>query len=304
MNKILIIGGAGFIGRNLIEQLTSLDYSIRLLDIIKPAWLNNKIEFYEGNFTSDSVIEHALSDINIVYHLASTTIPQTSNEDPIFDIRSNLIGTVKVLNLSIKKNIKKFVFVSSGGTVYGIPETCPIPETAPTNPICSYGIVKLAIEKYLKLFHNLHGLDCCSLRVANPYGRYQRYDRAHGVINVFCHKALNNEQIQIWGDGNLKRDFIYIDDAISAMISALKYNHKGDEINIGSGKSVSLNEIVSIIKQEIKEHLDVVYKPFRGFDVPDNSLDITKASKILNWTPEVDLKSGILKTINWLNEFS
>lgn len=302
MNNILVIGGSGFIGRNLIENLLERNYKIRLIDISKPLWLNSDIEFIEGSFISESILEKAIVDIDIVYHLASTTLPKTSNEDPLYDIGSNLIGTVKLLELSVKQNVRKFIFISSGGTVYGISETYPIAETAPTNPTCSYGIVKLTIEKYLKLFYNLYGLESCSLRVANPYGKFQRFDRAHGAINVFCHRAIHNELIQIWGDGNIKRDFIYIDDVISAMINAIEYQCKGEEINIGSGKSESLNDIVEIIQNILNKKINVSYLSNRKFDVPINYLDISKAKRTLNWKPYIDLNQGVEKTISWLTQ--
>jgi UDP-glucose 4-epimerase len=301
-NRILVIGGSGFIGRHLIERLLTCNFKLRVLDIAKPLWLHPEIEFIEGSFTSEFLLEDAISNVDFIYHLASTTLPKSSNDDPVYDITSNLSGTVKLLELAVKYKIKKFIFASSGGTVYGIPGSFPVPETASTNPTCSYGIIKLSIEKYLKLFYQLYGLESCSLRMANPFGEYQRFDRAHGAVTVFCHKAFKNEAIEVWGDGTISRDFIYIRDVISAMINALYYECKGEEINIGSGKAESLNEIIGIIENLMEKKLKVKYLPPRSFDVPKTYLDISKASEILNWQPQTSLEEGIKKIFDWLKK--
>lgn len=298
--EVLVIGGAGFIGRNLIETLLIENYSISVLDIVKPLWLPAQVEFIEASFESEHLLDSTVSGIDYIYHLASTTLPKTSNDDPVFDITSNLVGTVKLLEIASLHKIKKFVFVSSGGTIYGVPKQLPIKETSATNPICSYGIVKLAIEKYLRLYHQMHGLNYCCIRLANPYGEYQRVDRAHGAISVFCYKALKNETIQIWGDGSIARDFIYITDVISALLKALNQECKNEEINIGSGEATSLNELVKTIEQITDKTLQVEYLPSRSFDVPEIYLDIAKAKRILDWNPETQLIYGIEKTINWI----
>lgn len=300
--RVLVIGGAGFIGRHLVEGLTKSNYKVRILDLKKPDWLNDKIEFIEGSFVSEHLLEEALSGCDFVFHLASTTLPKTSNEDPVFDVSSNLIGTVSLLQYAVKAKIRKFIFASSGGTVYGIPEAFPVKEDGKTNPTCSYGIVKLTIEKYLRLFYQLHNLDTCSLRIANPYGEYQRFDRAHGAVTVFCKKAITKEPIEIWGDGTIERDFIYIKDVISAMLKTLISECKGEEINIGCGKGISLNEIIEIIEKLVDKKQIVNYLPSRSFDVPVNYLDISKAKEILNWYPETSLEIGIANTFEWIKK--
>lgn len=298
--SVLVIGGAGFIGRHLVEELTKSNYKVRILDLQKPDWLNKKIEFIEGSFVSEHLLEEALSGCDFVFHLASTTLPKSSNEDPVFDVSSNLIGTVRLLQYAVNAKIKKFIFASSGGTVYGIPEALPVKEDGKTNPTCSYGIVKLTIEKYLRLFFQLYNLDTCSLRIANPYGEYQRFDRAHGAVTVFCKNAIAKEPIEIWGDGTIERDFIYIKDVISAMLKTLISECRGEEINIGCGKGESLNEIIAAIERLTGEKMDVNYLPSRSFDVPVNYLDISKAKEILNWQPATSLDDGIRATFSKL----
>jgi len=161
MKRILVTGGAGFIGAHLVDRLVKSGHTVRVLDRvpvdIRPAWLKSaQIDYMLGDFSDHSLIDAALKDIDVVYHLVSTTIPASSNIDPIFDVQSNLVGTLSLLQIALKSGVKKVIFVSSGGTVYGKPKSLPIRETDPTDPICSYGITKLAIEKYLAMFKELH----------------------------------------------------------------------------------------------------------------------------------------------------
>jgi len=300
MQKILITGGCGFIGRNLIEELQkNSNYRIRCLDRVKMSWLTDKIEFFEGDFTAIHLLESAFEDCDTVIHLASTTLPKTSNDDPEFDVSTNLVGAIRLLEASVRNHVKKFIFISSGGTVYGIPEKLPVSESHQTNPTCSYGIVKLAIEKYLRLFYKLYKLNTCSVRFANPYGRYQRIDAAQGAISVFCHNAINDIPINVWGDGSVSRDFIYIDDAINALIKLIHSDYSGSEINIGSGIPVSINQILTHIESELHKKIRVNYFESRKFDVPHICLDIAQARQLLNWTPQISIDNGIARTIQW-----
>ena len=175
--------------------------------------------------------------------MASSSLPHNSNNDPHNDIQSNLIGSLNLLDASVENNISKFVFISSGGTVYGPPIDVPILETHPTNPICSYGIVKLAIEKYVMLYQKLYNLNSTILRLANPYGERQRLDAKQGVVPVFMHRAMNDLPLEVWGDGSVIRDFLYISDVVEAIRLSCIYNGNKTIFNIGSGVGMSLNEI-------------------------------------------------------------
>lgn len=299
-NKVLVVGGSGFLGRHLIEGLLDAGFTVSSLDLIKPNWLDGSVGFYEGCFTTSSLLEEALSDCDIVFHLASTTLPKLSNEDPLFDISTNLLGTVELLNFAVQKRIRKFVFISSGGTVYGAPTSVPVHENHSTNPICSYGIVKLSIEKYLRLYHRLHGLETVSLRVSNPYGEHQRVDKSQGAISVFCHKALKGETIEIWGDGSVVRDFIYVKDVVQSMLKALESDCAGMEINVGYGSGASIDEVLFTIETSLGHKVDRKYFPARSFDVPEIYLDIGMAKSILDWTPELQLQDGIDLLLKWM----
>jgi UDP-glucose 4-epimerase len=258
--------------------------------------MNSRFNLYEGNFTCESDLINALSGCDICFHLVSTTLPKSSNTDPVFDIDSNLVGSVKLFQLAVKAGIKKIVFVSSGGTVYGIPRYIPITEAHPTDPICSYGITKLAIEKYLRLFHELHGLDSIVLRLSNPYGEGQKTFSGQGVVATFLEKAFCGETIEIYGDGSVVRDYIYIEDVVSALLLAMEYFGEMHVFNIGSGKGYSLNELLVCIEKTISMKLKCSYLPKRAFDVPVNQLCIDQALCHLGWSPRIDLEHGMKRT--------
>jgi UDP-glucose 4-epimerase len=156
------------------------------------------MEFIQGDFTNAVDLERAVDGCTSCVHLVSTTLPKSSNLAPAYDVESNLVGTIRLLELAVRRGMRKVVFVSSGGTVYGIPRSIPIVETDPTEPISSYGITKLAIEKYLHLFHVMHGLDYSILRLSNPYGEGQRLNASQGAVAVFMGKVLDGEPIEIW----------------------------------------------------------------------------------------------------------
>ncbi|MBS1997098.1 MAG: NAD-dependent epimerase/dehydratase family protein, partial [Cyanobacteria bacterium SZAS LIN-2] len=170
--KALVIGGNGFIGSNLVDLLLKNNHQVRIFDRYPNRFRAplQGVEYVVGEFSNHGEIAEAVAGMDWVFHLACTTLPQTSNDDPVYDIHSNIGGTVQLLQECVKNKIKKVVFISSGGTIYGVPQTAPITEDHPTEPICSYGITKLAIEKYLHLFHWLHGLEYVCARLSNPYG--------------------------------------------------------------------------------------------------------------------------------------
>lgn len=302
MSRILVVGGSGFLGQHLIESLLSDGKDIRNLDVTRPLFMDKRLEFIEGSFTDTKLIKEAIDDCEIVFHLASTTIPKTSNLNPHYDIETNLNGTIELLDQSVKKKVKKFIFISSGGTVYGIPRTLPVPEEHSTNPICSYGIVKLAIEKYIYFYQHHHGLNASILRLSNPYGRYQKIGAGQGAVTTFCHKALAGETIEVWGDGTVVRDFIYVHDAIRAMMYAIYSDTFKQAINIGYGSGISINQIIQIIESILGYEINKKYFEARAFDVPEIYLDIRNAKEILGWEPKVSIEEGIQKLISDLRQ--
>jgi len=261
---------------------------------------NSRFELFEGDLVSEADVAEALVGCDVCFHLVSTTLPKSSNADPVFDVESNLLGTVRLLSLSVKAGLKKVVFVSSGGTVYGIPKTVPIREDHPTDPLCSYGITKLAIEKYLGLFRELHGLQCSVLRLANPFGERQRTHASQGAVAVFLAKALRGETIEIWGDGSVVRDYIHIDDVVSALLVALEKDTVEHVFNIGSGRGMSLNSVLDAIERVTGRKTLRQYLPGRPFDVPVSQLCIERARAELGWEPKVSFEDGVSRFADWI----
>lgn len=302
--KSVIIGGGGFIGSHLVDSLLDDGQDVRVFDRPDARYLKYSsqrgADIVTGNFLEPTDVGKAILDCDVVYHLMSATVPQTSNEDPRYDVEANLIGTLQLLTQMRTANVKKIIFASSGGTVYGIPQEIPINENHPTNPISSYGITKLAIEKYLHLYWTLYGMDYCILRIANAYGARQPITQTQGVIPAFLGKAASKEEIIIWGDGSVLRDYVYASDIANAFLQASLYQGDLKVFNIGSGHGHSVNDIIGAIEKNIQVQLHVKYLQGRPFDVPVNVLDISRARSLLGWEPKVRLEDGILHTFEWM----
>lgn len=304
--RCLVLGGGGFLGSHLCDALVARRYSVRILEkygICKDniSHLLDKTELLEGDFTDSNCLEDAIRGIDVIFHLVSTTLPKTSNDNIVCDISTNLVPTLSLLEIARRRNVRKIIFFSSGGTVYGIPKTIPISEEHPTNPICSYGIHKLAIEKYLYLYYHSYGLDYTVLRIANPYGERQNCRGNQGAVSVFSYKAIRKDPVEIWGDGLIIRDYIYVGDVVKAAIAALNYTGDHKIYNIGSGIGLSLLDVVNGIEGILGYRLDVQFKQSRGIDVPANILDTSKAKQELAWVPEISFHDGLMKTIKYIS---
>jgi UDP-glucose 4-epimerase len=302
--KYVVIGGGGFIGSHLTEALINRHKEVAVFDRSSALYLNELskkgAEIVTGDFLVTESLRGAIKNADIIFHLISTTVPKTSNDNLAFDIESNLIGTINMLNIARQEGVSKVVFSSSGGTVYGIPREVPIAENHPTNPISSYGIVKLAIEKYAYLFWKLYNLDFCILRIANAYGERQLTKDSQGIIPSLISKGLEKQEIQVWGDGSIVRDYIHVSDIVSAFIMASEYQGNEKLFNIGSGQGTSVNELIQIVESQLGRSLVVKYELSRPFDVPANILDITNANQILHWTPKMHIAEGIKGMIQYL----
>ena len=304
--KILILGGNGFLGSHLIDSLLGLGHELISLDVSAERFRSNipVVNYIEADFGNRGILEEVFKKgVDIVFHLASTTLPASSNSDPIFDIQTNLIESVALLDLCVKYPVKKFIFISSGGTVYGDTNTLTsISEDCGQNPLCSYGIVKSAVEKYLYLYRHLYGLNYVALRLSNPYGPRQSPHRKLGAVSTFLYQALTNQTIEIWGDGNVIRDFLFVSDFSRACISSINSDFNG-VINIGSGEGITLNELLREIEVVVNKPLLVCYSDARSVDVPRLVLDRSLAFKSLNWRPEISIKEGLVLTESWLQSY-
>lgn len=302
--NILVLGGNGFIGSHLVDRLLLEGHRIRVFDKNVEHYRKALfgVDYRLGEFGNRGLLSEALLDIDIVVHLINTTLPKTSNDDPVFDVQSNVIETLFLLEQCIEHKIKKVIFISSGGTVYGIPEMMPVNEENQTNPICSYGICKLAIEKYLDLFNKLYNLNYVIIRPSNAYGSRQNPLGIQGVVSVFLWKILRNEPIQIWGDGEVIRDFIYIGDLVEAVYKTIILETTSRIFNIGSGEGNSLNKLLSIMRDVAGREVPVTYTSSRAYDVPKIFLDINRAKTQLNWTPTTTIERGIQYTWDFVKQ--
>ncbi|SEK02154.1 NAD-dependent epimerase/dehydratase family protein [Paraburkholderia diazotrophica] len=305
--RVLVLGGKGFLGTHLVDAFVRCDIPVRVFDrrarqSLDPALVDvvdsqndvartSNIEVVTGDFASGEGLADALDGVDLVYHLISTTVPSTSNANPIADVQGNLIGTLRLLEMMRDAGIRRIVYVSSGGTVYGNPSILPVPETHPLQPLCSYGVVKVAVENYLHMHAELYGLTSNVLRVANPYGTHQHHIGVQGIIPTFFKKIADGSLIEIWGDGSVVRDYIHVNDVVSALLRAGARDRSGT-FNIGSGIGHSVNEILEIVQRYVGQQADVRYLPQRNFDVAQIYLDISKAQRELDWQPLLSLDAG------------
>ena len=303
--KIVIFGGGGFIGSTITDRLLQEGHELRIFE--RPRVVpyrkftkSERVEWIAGNLSSTHDVSDAIRGVDVVLHLVSTTLPKNSNDDPIYDVQSNVVATLQMLNAMIAQKVPKIIFISSGGTVYGNPIYLPIDEKHPTDPLVSYGITKLAIEKYLQIYRHLHGIRAITLRVANPYGERQRIETAQGAVGVFLHHALKGLPLEIWGDGSITRDYIHVSDVAEAFVRAVKYSGAKSCFNISSGAGTSLNELVGMLENVLDKRVEIRYLPGRPFDVPISILSNDLARDELEWAPSISMRDGIARTADWM----
>jgi len=301
--SILIIGGCGFIGSHLSEALHSSGDELIVFDrnADRQSTPHPRAIYLQGEFGNrgelSSLFEtHAITH---VVHLAASTLPSTSNRDPAFDLLTNVGDTIALLDLCVQHGVRKILFLSSGGTVYGIPRHLPIDESHPTDPICSYGITKLAVEKYLHLYKHLHGLDYIALRAANPYGPGQLPIAQQGVISVFAYQMLRGHEIVMWGDGSVVRDYFHVQDLAALCVLALRAPVSG-VFNAGSGTGRSLRDVIAALERVLGCKARVRIEDGRASDVPRIVLNSTAAQRTFGWKQEIDFEEGLAGVKQWL----
>ena len=302
---ISILGGLGFMGSHICRELVSRGHSVRIFDKLYASQeliddFKTVVEVVEGDISRPDDVLGAIADVNIVINLIHTTVPGSSMDNPRYDVISNVAAAANWLQHLGETKVRKILYVSSGGTVYGLPEGVPISEDHPTNPVNSYGITKLAIEKYTAMYANRCGVDYCLLRPSNIYGPGQRLQIGQGLIGVLANRALRGERLEIWGTGENLRDYLFIDDLVNGVMRLLSYAGPYRVFNISSGTGHSVLDIVSILRGQIDSLPEVAHLPDRGFDVPVNVLDSSRIAQETGWQPRVDLESGIMRTVNWI----
>lgn len=253
-----------------------------------------------GDFNNERFLADALSDIDYVFHYISSTTPATAIANPVYDIESNVIPTVKLLQIAVKSGVKKIIFPSSGGTVYGDPERSPVNESFPINPQTPYAISKAAIERYLDFFYRNYGLDYLIIRYSNPYGERQNPYGTQGVIPIFLNKTKHGENPVIYGDGSMVRDYIYINDAIEATLLLLDAKTPYKIFNIGSGEGTSINDLIQKIEKITGKTISPEYRRNDDYATSKIILDITRISRTTGWQPKINLNEGIKRTWDWI----
>jgi len=301
---VLILGGNGFIGSHITDLLLKEGHRVSIFDRASEQFRPplKDVRYIFGSFGDPFSMGEALSGIDMVYHLVNTTLPGTSNLDPVADVQDNLVSTLRLLDLMEKAGVKRILFLSSGGTVYGNPETVPIPETHPINPICSYGVVKAAIENYLYMYRHLHGLSPVVIRPSNAYGPRQGHLGIQGVISTYLHRVLQGQSLAVWGDGSIVRDYIYVEDLARLCVTAGLSGGTGT-YNAGSGRGHTINDIISLISKVTGTEPEVRYLEKRSFDVKETVLDASRALKDFGWSATTDLMEGISKHWDWLKKY-
>jgi UDP-glucose 4-epimerase len=297
--KILVTGGAGFIGSHVVVRYIKEGHTVVVVDNLTTGNkqnLHSKTLFYDCDIASPQLLEIFKKEKpDVVNHHAAQMNVRHSLEDPLYDAQVNILGTINVLSCCVKMHVKRFLFISSGGAIYG-PAPIPTHETYPPSPLSPYGLSKYVGEQYVQLYSQLYGLSYVILRYANVYGSRQNPKSEAGVIAIFIDKMKRGEEPIIFGDGNQTRDYIYVKDIVQANVLALTKG-KNQIINLGTGKETSVNTLFSLLKKEMCFQKKALYGEEIIGEIRAGALDITRAQKILDWQPPYSLESGLHKTV-------
>jgi len=300
--KILVTGGAGFIGSNVVDALVKDGLEVTVLDNLstgKEENINPEVKFYNVDLLDLESLELAFREFkpDVVNHHAAQIDVRKSVEDPAFDAEINIIGSINLFELSINAGVRRIIFSSTGGALYGEPSKLPASEDTPIEPLSPYGVAKYCTENYLNYFKRLYGIERVILRYANVYGPRQDPLGEAGVVAIFTGKILKGEKPVIYGDGTQTRDYIYVEDIVKANVLALE--GKEGIYNIGTGKETSVNELVEIFSKVLGREIKSEYAPPRKGEASRISLDGEKAKRELGFVPKYSLEEGIKKTIEW-----
>ncbi len=300
--NILVTGGAGFIGSHVVDAYIELGHNVIVIDNLSTGSIENlnpNAKFYQLDIRDDKVEEvFKLEKIDVVNHHAAQIDVRKSVDNPIYDADVNIIGSLKLLQFSVKHGVKKFIFASTGGAVYGEQDYFPADEEHPTRPISPYGVSKLAIEKYLHFYKEVYGLNYVVLRYANIYGPRQNPHGEAGVVAIFTSKMLKGEQPVINGDGFQTRDYTYVGDVVRANILVLNYE-KSDIFNIGTGLETDVNTLFHKLRSLIGANFEEFHGPPKPGEQRRSVISYNKIYKALNWKSEVSLDEGLRLTVEF-----
>ena len=302
-NTALVTGGAGFIGSHLVDELLNSGRKVIVVDDLSSGQLkniNSNCVFMHGDITSDaldSIFEKEKP--SLVFHLAAQSSVAISSDKPLLDASTNILGTLKIAENCYKHGVKKLIYSSTGGAIYGEPPELPVDESTAPRPISNYGVSKFQGEQFIELYHKLHNVNYCILRYANVYGPRQDGNGEAGVIPIFATLIQDGKQPTIFGTGEQKRDFISVHDVVRANMLAIS-NGKNSTYNIGSSVMYSVNQIYDLIKDHYGFTKEALTGAPRTGDVFEISLDYAKAKKELEWEPEIDFENGLQETLQYI----
>lgn len=297
--RILVVGGNGFIGRHVLRAVMRTGATAVGMDLASPRGDLEAVPWVTGSVSDPALFATAVAGCDAVVFLANSSLPNTANFDLSAEVSAHVQVSVKAAEICNDQGVKRFVFASSGGTVYGHESTTPLSEEAATRPRNAYGASKLAIEHYLRLIGAMRTMSTVSLRISNPYGEGQRALRNQGFIAAAMQHAISGTTMPIWGDGSVERDFLHVEDVAKAFVAAIMADNPPSTVNIGSGQAVSLREILSHIEAITGHVVPVAYEHSRVVDVTRNVLDIRRAAQALGWAPRVTLVEGLNRTAAW-----
>lgn len=306
--KVLLSGGAGFIGSHLAEAYLKEGMEVVVVDDLSHGKKENipqGAKFYQTDICELKALEEIFEkeQPELVNHHSAQIDVRKSVAEPVFDARVNILGSLNLLELSRKYQIKKFIFASTGGALYGEQEEFPAKEDHPIRPVSPYGVAKASVELYLYYYHQVHRLEYVSLRYSNVYGPRQDPFGEAGVVAIFCQKLLSGETPIINGSGEQTRDFVYVKDVVRANLSALKPGLVG-AFNISTGKETTINQLYQIITRIAGKNLKPVYGPAKPGEAFRSCLDNSLAQKTLGWKPEVKLEEGLKFTLKYFSKIT
>ncbi|MFM7232922.1 MAG: NAD-dependent epimerase/dehydratase family protein [bacterium] len=301
--RILVTGGAGFIGSNVVDRFVELGHEVAVFDDLSSGFrefVNPKARFFPGDLADAAAIEAAIAEFKpeIVDHHAAQIDVRKSVADPVFDARVNILGSIGLLQACTRHGVRKVVYASTGGALYGEGRQLPATEDHPVNPEAPYGASKHTVEHYLYLWKLLHGLDFTVLRYPNVFGPRQNPHGEAGVNAIFIGLMLEGKRPRIFGDGNAVRDYLFVSDVVDANVIALEKG-SGEMLNLGTGIGTSVNDIVRELKVILGFAEDAIHEPPRPGEVQRIYLDASRAKSVLGWAPRVSFADGLRRTVEW-----